>query len=100
MKENRGSLTPEIEELGKSFLGKKLTLQKLRIIPYLDYCAKNWRLDPSRINQDEMRIIFEWKKRKFIDVSSSPSNGHVSIHRDFYDFMNEILWLSYVDTLE
>jgi hypothetical protein len=99
MRENRGALTPEIEALGESFLGKKLTLRELRLIPYLDHCAKNWGFDPARINQEERSIISEWKKRGFIHVSSSPSSGGVSIRRDFYDFMNEVLWLSYVDTL-
>jgi hypothetical protein len=100
MKENRGEFTPEIEALGKPFLGKELTLRELRLIPYLDYCAKNRVFDPARISQEERDIISEWKKRGFIYVSSSPSNGGVSIRRDFYDFMNEVLWLGYVDTLK
>jgi hypothetical protein len=29
-----------------------------------------------------------------------PSNGYLSLRRDFYDFMNNVLWLAYVDTLE
>jgi hypothetical protein len=69
-------------------------------MPYLDYCSKNWGFDAARISQEERDIISEWKKRGFIYVSSSVSHGYVSIRRDFYDFMNEVLWLSYVDTLE
>jgi hypothetical protein len=99
MRENRGALTPEIEALGKSFLGKELTLRELRLIPYLDYCTKNREFDSARINQEERGIISEWKKRRFIDVSSPPYR-QVYISRDFYDFMNEVLWLAYVDVLQ
>jgi hypothetical protein len=99
MNGNLGMLTPEVEILGKSFLGKNLTLQELRLIPYLDYCTKNRIFDPARINRDDQDIISGWEKRGFIYVSSSPPNGHVYIRRDFYNFMNEILWLAYVDNL-
>jgi hypothetical protein len=98
MKENRGKLTPEIEALGESFLGKKLTQWELRLISYLDHCAKNWGFDAARITQEERKIISEWKKRGFIDAGFYPYPGYVSIRRDFYDFMNEVLWLGYVDT--
>jgi hypothetical protein len=97
MKEDQGKLTSEIEALGESFLGKKLTMQELRLIPYLDHCAKNWGFDKAYITQKERDIISKWKKRGFIDFSFYPYPGYVSIRRDFYDFMNEVLWLGYVD---
>jgi len=100
VKENRGKLTPEIESLGEAFLGKKLIKDELGLLPYIDYCSKNFGgIDPKRINQDERNILSDWKKRGFLDYSSSPSNGYVTIRRDFYDFMNNVLWLSYVDSM-
>jgi hypothetical protein len=100
MRENRGALTPEIESLGETFLGKKMTQQELRLLPYLDYCSKNNGIQPNRINQEEREILSGWRKKGFLDYSSSPTSGYLSLRRDFYDFMNNVLWLAYVDTLE
>jgi hypothetical protein len=101
LENKRGSLTPEIEALGETFLGRKLTLCELRLLPYMDYLSKNFMgVDPRRINQEEREILSGWKKLGFIDYSSSPFNGYFSLRRDFYDFMNNVLWLAYVDNLD
>jgi len=98
MNENRGALTTEIEAMGEQFFGKKLTKQELRLLPYIDYLSKNCKgIDPACVNDKERDILSEWKHKGFIDYSSSPSNGYVSIRRDFYDFMNNVLWIAYVD---
>jgi len=99
--ENRGKLTPEIETLGETLLGKKLTKEELRLLPYLDYLSKNCAgIEPCRINQTERDILSAWKQQGFINYSSSPTNGYLCIRKDFYDFMNKVLWLAYVDRLE
>ena len=101
MRENRGVITPEIEKLGETFLGKKLTQQELRLLPYIDYISKNLQgIDPFRINQEEREILSAWKKKGYIKYSSSTTEGYFSIRRDFYDFTNSVLWLAYVDRYE
>ena len=101
MKKNRGNLTLEMESMGETFFGKKLTQEELRLLPYIDYLCKNFGgIDPSKINEDERVIFSAWKKRGFIDYSSSPTNGYCCIRQDFFEFMNKILWLAYVDQLD
>ena len=99
--ERRGVLTPEIEKLGEGFFGKRLTLRELRLMPYIDYCAKNNQgIDPNRVDQEEREILSEWKKLGIIEFSSSPMNGYVALRKEFFDLISEILWLAYIEKIE
>lgn len=90
----RGKLTDEIQEKAKSFLGREIDQTELRLYPFVDYCIKNFGEidDPRKINGDDRLIL-----KRLND------EGHIYFHslkieltKDFYDFIQDILWLSYV----
>jgi hypothetical protein len=46
------------------------------------------------LNGEEFDILFKWHAKKFIILL--PCNG-ISIIKQFWDSMNELLWLGYVN---
>lgn len=50
----RGVITKEIQKIAKKHIGRKITTEELRLIPYIQYVMVNeQRIDISRINEDE-----------------------------------------------
>ena len=92
-KQGRGVLTARIKTASKRMIGYAITQQELRFIPYLHYTATNsQRINAEAINLDELDILARWE-----------SDGHLvsgeklAISKKFWTFMNEMLWLGYVD---
>ncbi|MBO5781045.1 MAG: hypothetical protein J6R08_01090 [Opitutales bacterium] len=91
----RGCLTPEIQQEAKSFLGREITVRELRLLPYIDYCLKNsFCFDDSKINDEERVILKQWEESNYITYSWVAG---ISSTKEFYDFMQRILWLGYVE---
>ena len=89
----RGQLTPEIQIISKSHIGREISLIELRLLPYIDYVMKNEQyIKPEKINQEEREILSKWRAAKYIEGGASG----LSITKDFYDFMQEVLWCGYV----
>jgi hypothetical protein len=89
----RGALTPEIQSLAKNFLGREITVRELRLYPYLDYVMKNdQKIKIEHINQEERDILRVLKEEKHIEGGA----GGLSMTKEFYDYMNQVLWLGYV----
>lgn len=84
MSSNRGMLTPEIKLEAIVLLGvDDFTQSELRLMPYIQYVMMNDQvIEPCRINSVERDILVKWRERDWID---------------FWDNMNQILWLAYVD---
>lgn len=88
----RGVLTPRVQIIAKAALGRKITLRELRLIPYVQYVMVNERrLNPNHVNQEERDILAEWKKSGWIEGGA----GGLSMTKQFWDSMCEILWAAY-----
>lgn len=91
---SRGAISPAIQQRWQEFFGTEVTVRGLRLLPYIDYVMKNdRRLDPNHINQEEREILSAWRKTGHVDGGASG----MSVTKEFYDFMQEILWLGYVN---
>lgn len=89
---NRGILTEEI----KTKYG--ITIKELRLIPYFHYLLINHKpIDPLKIDSEERKILSKWKNEGKITFSMSES---VTATKEFWDFMNNVLWDSYVPHYE
>ena len=89
----RGQLTEQIQSLAKGFLGREITTVELRLYPYLDYVMKNGqRIEPIRINQEDRDILKTLKQEGHIEGGASG----LSMTKEFYDYINQVLWLGYV----
>ncbi len=89
----RGQLTEDIQKLAKAFLGREITRLELRLYPYLDYQMKNeQKLDPRRINQEDRDILSILRREGHIEGGASG----LSMTKEFYDYINQVLWYSYV----
>lgn len=94
----RGTFTPKVHELSEKLLGRQMTITELRLLPYLDNCIKDFNILKdthfrSKVSDDEIEFI-HWLEEQ----------GHVlwqadkiMVTKEFYDFMKEVLWESYVE---
>lgn len=90
----RGALTKEIQKEAREFLGEELMNTELRLLPYLDYCIKNsGEFSWSKVDAEERVILESWAEREFLEVE----NHNVACTREFYDFIQRVLWLGYVE---
>lgn len=89
----RGTLTKEVQEIAKKHIGREINTTELRLIPYVQHVMVNeQRIDPTKLNQDDRKILRKWKDAGLVEGGASG----LLIVEDFWDFMCEILWQSYV----
>lgn len=90
----RGQLTQVVSDCARRVLGiEDIGITELRLMPYIQYQMMNeQRLDPRKINEDERKILSVWREKGWIEGGASGLN----ITKEFWDGINEILWLSYV----
>ena len=94
MEQKRGQLTKRIIEKSKELLGYEIDQVELRLIPYIHYVMVNeQRLDISRINSEERNIISKWRESGYIKGGAS----EMQITKEFWNILNDILYLGYVD---
>lgn len=90
---NRGQLTTLIKQRAQELLGYEISQTELRLIPYAHHTMLNSQaIDPCRINGEERAILGDWRERGFIEGGAAG----MAITREFYDAMNELIWLGYV----
>ena len=89
---SRGMLTEElINKYG-------ITLKELRLIPYIQYLLVNhMAVDPKKIDTEEREILKKWRDEGKITFSCSDT---VTTTREFWDYMNDVLWDSYIPHYE
>jgi superfamily I DNA and/or RNA helicase len=96
---SRGKLTPKIEELASLHFGwddPKISKRELRLLPFIDFTMKNGQLlDIRKINHEEYEIIMKWVEECHITLDA---NERMTITKEFYDGMSEILWEAYIKT--
>ena len=91
----RGILTDNIQKKAKEFLKREITVKELRLYPYIDYSIKNncqgWSF--TKITPEEKEILDRLMDEKHLVYSPEK----IIISRQFYDYMQNILALSYVE---
>ena len=93
----RGMLTDEIKQKSKELFGYEITKEELRLMPYAMYCVLNdGNLNRKNVDRVEMEILTNWEDKGFI---KSPFTG-LKVSKDFYDKVNELLWIGYVVAVE
>ena len=89
----RGTLTTEVNNIAKKMIGREITLTELRLIPYIQYIMVNEQvIDPRKCNDDDRKVLSLYKKEGHIEGGASG----LAITKEFWDFMTEILFESYV----
>ncbi len=92
--QGRGHLTKQMKDTWLIFFDEELTLRKLRLLPYINSAMLNdQRLDPNRINEQERKIVMDWKSK---GLMTGGATG-LSITEDFWKAMCKVLWLGYMD---
>lgn len=89
----RGMLTSEIQEVAKNLLGREITTTELRLMNYVAYVMVNDQIIvPAKINAEERKILSTWRTEGRIEGGTAG----LSITKEFWDAMSEIIWLGYV----
>jgi len=101
MEQKRGQLTQRVKDKSKELLGYEITRDELRLMPYLQNVIMNKQyMKPEHINQEDREILSDWHKKKYIDRYSTAEPEHriqIEITKEFWDIINEILYLAYVN---
>lgn len=95
MKDNnqRGMLTDKVQEIANKFLGEKITLKELRLYPYIDYCLKNGGVvERAKLDNKEFEIL----AKKQAEGHLKKSGKYITVTRNFYNYMQDVLAESYV----
>ena len=94
VKTGRGQLTEKAQEIAKKMLGREISESELRLLPYIQFTMMNeQKLDIRKISPEERKILKRWKEEEHIEGGSCG----LAITKEFWDFMNEILFECYVD---
>lgn len=89
---NRGAFTEEIKRK------YNIAVEELRLIPYFQYLlCNNKPVDPTKLSQEEHKILQKWRDEGKISFSMS---NMCTCTKDFWDWMNEVLWDSYIPHLD
>ncbi len=90
----RGQVTDAIKEKAKELLGiEEISTAELRFMPYVHYVMSNdQRIDPRKITHEERKILSGWRAKGWVEGGASG----LSITKEFWDALNEIVWLGYV----
>lgn len=89
----RECLDEQLSEKYKDFLGHPMTVRELWLIPYLQYLAVNrrpWNI--RKMSQSEVEIYNEWQRKGWLLAGST---APLRVSREFWDFMNDVLWDAY-----
>lgn len=91
----RGMLTDKIQAEAKNFLHREISQKELRLYPYIDYSIKNgcqgWSYE--KLDTAEIKILNMLDKEQHICYSPEK----VIVSHEFYDYMQKVLALGYVE---
>ena len=61
MSQKRGELTEKVNGKAKELLGYNITIEELRLMPFIQYCMMNdQKVGTDKVNQEEIDIIAKW----------------------------------------
>ena len=104
-KQSRGVLTTRIKEKSMELFGREITRSEFRLMPYIQYTLVNTqKLNIQQLNQEEKDILVQWVKDGFIEDGVTECGRPMmservclKITKEFWDAINELLWLGYAD---
>ena len=102
-KGSRGELTAEAIALGNKLLGFDMTKDELRMLPYIQYCVMNFgKMEVRCINGEDRKILSKFQKLGFLSrhLRSTGDVIDIRVTKEFWDKMNQILWLTYAGNQE
>jgi|GEM_PF-968150 len=104
IEQRRGILTQRIIEKSNELLGYSINQKELRLMAYVQYQLINsQKLKREHINSEEQAILKKWRSKGYILTGVTKEKGRpmnsekISVTKSFYNAMNAILWLGYVD---
>lgn len=91
----RGILTDSIQEKAVTFLNRTISQKELRLYPYIDYSIKNacqgWSY--SKMDEEEIEILNRLYDERHIIYSPEK----IIVTRNFYNYMQDVLAMGYVE---
>ena len=94
--QKRGQLTDRIKEKSIELLGYEITQTELRLMVYMQYVMVNeQRIERNRVNNEELDIILKWSEMGYVK-----DYFKLSITKEFWNIICEIIYLGYVDLRE
>lgn len=97
----RGMITEEIKKLSKELLGAEISQLELRLLPYVQYTVMNGgNIIRNRINKQENQILKRWQKKGWLKMFSGIDSIEIQITKEFWNQINQILWLGYASQCE
>lgn len=91
----RGTITEKVNEIAVKMIGRKITVEELRLIAYFQYAMVNeQRLERSHLRPEEREILTKWQKEKFF---KGDYRVKITVSRKFWDFLCEVIYEAYVD---
>lgn len=97
----RGCLTDDIQKLANEFLKRDIDQVELRLYPYIDFVIKNTGLYKlEKINWEERDILIKLAVEGHIALRGGDGfeTEYIYVTKDFYNYIQKVLWLSYVET--
>ena len=89
----RGCLSDVVQVIAIAFLGREISVTELRLYPYLDFVMKNdQKIDPRHCNQADRDVLAVLRQEGHIEGGA----GGLEMTKEFYDYVNEVLWHAYV----
>ena len=90
----RGKLTSKVQEKAKECLGREISLRELRLMPYIQFVMMNeQKIEREKINKEEQDILSAWR----LDYWIEGGLHDLRITKNFWDAINEICFIAYVD---
>lgn len=90
----RGCETSAAIRRGKAILGHGLTRTELRLMPYLFVCLMDrTSIRREHVSREELAILVTWEGMDLGEFTAP--NRPVSVTKEFYDLMCDVLWESY-----
>ena len=95
MEQKRGQLTDRIQKKYIELTGSEICVVELRLMAYIQYVLTNsQKLDPQTMNKDDRDILKKWKEAGYLEGGLE----RMSVTKEFWDIISEIIYLGYVDT--
>jgi len=96
MPQGRGMLTDRVKKLSVELFGRELTVEELRLMPYIQYVSVNEQIiDFIRLNTMEKRIVNDWLHSGELIYCEYSHKTKAS--PDFWEKMSKIIHAAYVD---
>lgn len=89
----RGQLTDRIKQKSVELLGYEIDRTELRLMVHLQYIMTNeQRIVTRNVNNEELEVLKKWVELGYVKDSFK-----VTITKEFWDIICEIIYLGYVD---